>query len=116
MRSSISGKRGTFSWRRNGWRGARAQYAAITGDGDALDNLAARFHHGLVRIHPWPNGNGRHGRKATDILLERWNRRPFSWGATSGSADVAEVRSRYIAALRHADAGDITPLYEFVRS
>ena len=46
----------------------------------ALDELAVRFHHELVRIHPWPNGNGRHGRLATDVLLRSWGRPPFSWG------------------------------------
>ena len=33
------------------------------------DELAVRFHHRLVFVHPYPNGNGRHGRLATDILL-----------------------------------------------
>ena len=33
------------------------------------DELAAQFHHQLVFIHPYPNGNGRHSRLATDILL-----------------------------------------------
>ncbi len=33
------------------------------------DELAARFHHRLVQIHPFPNGNGRHGRISTDGLL-----------------------------------------------
>lgn len=31
---------------------------------------AARFHHRLVQIHLFPNGNGRHARIATDIMLE----------------------------------------------
>lgn len=31
---------------------------------------AARFHHRMVQIHPFPNGNGRHARIATDIMLE----------------------------------------------
>jgi Fic-DOC domain mobile mystery protein B len=29
------------------------------------DEIAARFHHRLVSIHPYPNGNGRHSRLAT---------------------------------------------------
>jgi len=28
------------------------------------DEIAARFHHRLVQIHPFPNGNGRHARLA----------------------------------------------------
>jgi Fic-DOC domain mobile mystery protein B len=35
------------------------------------EELAVRFHHELVLIHPFPNGNGRHSRLATDLLLER---------------------------------------------
>lgn len=34
-----------------------------------LDEIAARLHHGLVAIHPFPNGNGRHARLMTDLLL-----------------------------------------------
>ncbi|MEX2182629.1 MAG: mobile mystery protein B [Gemmatimonadaceae bacterium] len=92
------------------------QYEAIARDDDALDKLAARFHHELVRIHPWPNGNGRHGRLATDLLLERWKRPPFTWGAASGGADHPATRSRYIEALRRADTGEFTQLHEFVRT
>lgn len=31
--------------------------------------IAVRFHHKLVAIHPFPNGNGRHSRLMTDVLL-----------------------------------------------
>jgi Fic-DOC domain mobile mystery protein B len=30
------------------------------------DEIAVRFHHRLVAIHPFPNGNGRHSRLAAD--------------------------------------------------
>ncbi len=93
-----------------------AQRAAIGSDPEGLDQLAARFHHGLVRIHPWPNGNGRAGRLATDLLLLRWGREPFSWGAEGPPARAAGVRERYIAAMRSADAGAFAALFEFVRS
>ena len=33
------------------------------------DEIAVRFHHRLVWIHPYPNGNGRHARLATDSFL-----------------------------------------------
>jgi len=33
------------------------------------DELAVRFHHGLVVIHPFANGNGRWSRLAADILI-----------------------------------------------
>lgn len=92
------------------------QHNAIVGDHDALDELAARFHHELVKIHPWPNGNGRHGRLATELLLQRWRRPPFTWSAASGGADQRTNRDRYIAALRLADNGEFKQLYEFVRA
>lgn len=94
----------------------KAQWEACDGDGDELDRLAARFHHELVRIHPWPNGNGRHGRMATDLLLRMWKRPPFSWGAISGDTEPARTRDRYINALSRADANDYAQLYEFVRA
>ena len=33
------------------------------------DEIAARFHHRLVSIHPFVNGNGRHARLIADLLL-----------------------------------------------
>jgi Fic-DOC domain mobile mystery protein B len=79
------------------------------------DEIAARFHHRLVSIHPYSNGNGRHARLATDLLLKSMERAPFSWG--SGNLVVqGDVRSRYIAALRAADKYHIEKLLEFVRS
>jgi Fic-DOC domain mobile mystery protein B len=81
----------------------------------APDEIAARFHHRLVWIHPFPNGNGRHARLATDLLLVALGRPRFSWGRTS-LVDANETRTLYVAALRAADAHDIGPLLEFVRS
>lgn len=83
---------------------------------EALDDVAMRFHHQMVRIHPWPNGNGRHARLATDLLLRQWQRPPFSWGGGSDLEAHGGARAAYIAALRAADAGDFTLLRAFVRS
>lgn len=79
------------------------------------DEIAIRFHHRLVAIHPFPNGNGRHARLAADLLVERLGGEPFSWGGGS-LADLGELRARYVAALRAADDHDIGPLLEFARS
>jgi Fic-DOC domain mobile mystery protein B len=79
------------------------------------DEIAARFHHRLVSIHPYPNGNGRHSRLATDLLLTSLGRGRFTWGSAN-LVDAGEARSRYIAALRAADARDFAPLMAFVRS
>jgi Fic family protein len=81
-----------------------------------LDDIVMRFHYELVRIHPWPNGNGRHARLAADVLLEAWGRPPFTWGSAGDLVAPGEVRAAYIAALRRADGGDFTPLRAFVRS
>ena len=79
------------------------------------DEIAARFHHRLVSIHCYPNGNGRHARLAADLLLKSMCRERFSWGGKN-LVDIGEARKRYIAALQAADRHDIGPLLEFVRS
>lgn len=81
-----------------------------------VDEIAVRFHHRLVYIHPFPNGNGRHARMATDFLLKKQlGTNAFSWG--SASIDViSHVRRDYIHALRTADNGNYQPLLEFVRT
>lgn len=80
-----------------------------------LDEIAARFHHRLTQIHPFPNGNGRHARLMTDILLKVNGAEPFDWG-NSDLVASGEVRDRYIAALRAADGRDYSLLQDFVRS
>ena len=82
---------------------------------DEPDEIAARFHHRLVWIHPFPNGNGRHARIATDLLLVSMGRPRFTWGRVN-LVDPGETRQRYVDALRAADHHDIGPLLEFVRS
>jgi fido (protein-threonine AMPylation protein) len=74
-----------------------------------------RFHHRLVLIHPFPNGNGRHARLAADLLVIRLGREQFSWGMDS-LGDAGGVRQRYIAALKIADQFDVPPLLAFARS
>jgi Fic-DOC domain mobile mystery protein B len=79
------------------------------------DEIAARFHHRLVFIHCYPNGNGRHARLAADLLLSAMGEKPFSWGSAN-LADEGETRTRYIEALQAADGHDYAPLFAFVRS
>jgi Fic-DOC domain mobile mystery protein B len=79
------------------------------------DEIAVRFHHRLVLIHPFPNGNGRHGRLAADLLAVRLGLRRFTWGS-GNLLEPAETRRQYIAALRAADAHEIGPLLAFSRS
>ena len=79
------------------------------------DEIAIRFHHRLVGIHPFTNGNGRHARLMADLLVERLKRPRFTWGRRS-LIDASDTRQEYIAALRAADRRDIAPLRAFARS
>ena len=79
------------------------------------DEIAVRFHHRLVRIHPFPNGNGRHSRLMADLLAMRLGRDRFSWGWES-LLEAGGLRARYIAALHAADEHDIGPLLAFARA
>ena len=76
------------------------------------DEISIRFHHRLVAIHPFPNGNGRHARLMADLMIERLGGKPFSWGGGS-LHNIGELRAAYVAALRAADNHDIGPLILF---
>ena len=75
--------------------------------------IIARFHHRLVFIHPFPNGNGRFSRVMADLLAERLEKKPSSWGA-SDLQQTSEVRHRYINALRAANHGHYEDLIKFI--
>jgi Fic-DOC domain mobile mystery protein B len=81
------------------------------------DEIAVRFHHRLVCIHPFPNGNGRHSRLITEILQENVLNQPrFTWGRAN-LALKGQDRTKYIESLQAADrTADYQPLLEFVRS
>lgn len=79
------------------------------------DELAVRFHHRLVQIHPFPNGNGRHARLMADLLVMSLGGDRFSWGSAN-LQDVGALRRAYITALQAADNHDIGPLLAFARS
>ena len=91
-----------------------ARYWAENGTFAPLE-AAARFHHRMVQIHLFPNGNGRHARIAADVYLEeRFGHEPVDWAAGHDLQRMNERRMQYIAALRAADRGDYGPLLEFV--
>ncbi len=79
------------------------------------DEIAARFHHKLVHIHAFSNGNGRHARLATDYMLTILGNKIFSWGRHDLTSKN-DTRKRYIKALQAADKGEYQPLVVFVRS
>jgi Fic-DOC domain mobile mystery protein B len=81
----------------------------------APDEIAVRFHHTLVSVHPFPDGNGRWSRLMADVLATRLGQRRFTWGGNLLS-DAGGMRQSYIDALRAADGHDLGPLLAFARS
>lgn len=80
------------------------------------DEIAIRFKHRLVKIHPFPNGNGRHSRLCADILISQaLNQQVFPWGGKN-LTDQSETRTKYLKAIYQADQENIEPLIEFARS
>lgn len=79
------------------------------------DEIAVRFHHRLVLIHPFPNGNGRHARLIADVLVIKLGRPTFTWGSVN-LVEEGSARRQYLEAVLVADNGDIRPLLLFARS
>jgi len=79
------------------------------------DELAVRFHHRLVAVHPFPNGNGRWSRLAADLLIVRLGGTRFTWGRFN-LRTANDVRRGYIDALHAADGHHLAPLIDFARS
>ena len=79
------------------------------------DECAIRFGYRLVVVHPFPNGNGRWSRLASDALIVALGGTRFSWGAAS-LTEPGRQRREYITALQTADSrGDLGPLLAFAR-
>jgi Fic-DOC domain mobile mystery protein B len=106
------------------WRQIRMQVPALLADiayqvehrVASVDEIAVRFHHRLVAIHPFPNGNGRHARLMADVLIEQLKAPRFSWGGSSSLVDASALRRQYIAALQQADRGQLDELLAFARA
>lgn len=81
----------------------------------AANEMAVRFHHRIVLVHPFPNGNGRWSRLAADLLIVQQGGGRFTWGSTNLQAS-SDVRRAYIDALHAADHHDLEPLIAFARS
>jgi hypothetical protein len=73
---------------------------------DLFPERAADLHCRFEQIHPFLDGNGRAGRLLTNLLLIRMGYPP----AIIRKAE----RTRYLTALRRADAGDHAPLAELL--
>ncbi len=83
------------------------------------DEIAIRFHHRLVFIHAFVNGNGRHARLVCDLLIQSLGNRSFSWGSKTYNhndlSSLNDMRRAYISALKSADKGNYEPLIIFSR-
>lgn len=76
--------------------------------------IAVRFHHRLVKIHPFPNGNGRHSRIMADLICKHLLNIPaIDWSGGKNLQEQCERRTEYINALRSADGYDYQPLLIF---
>lgn len=76
--------------------------------------IAVRFHHRLVKIHPFPNGNGRHARIIADALLTKvMDEPPISWADKEDLQSIEDRRNEYISALKEADNENYDPLFDF---
>lgn len=90
--------------------------AWVTYNSFTPDELCIRLHHGLVAIHPWRNGNGRHARLLADRLALPLGRDTFTWGGGAELEARNDTRARYLSALKQADQGDFAPLVTFART
>ncbi|MDQ2994395.1 MAG: mobile mystery protein B [Pseudomonadota bacterium] len=81
----------------------------------STEEIAIRFHHRLVQIHCFPNGNGRHARCASNKLAKELQIPDFTWGSIN-LTNPSEIRGKYIKALQCADKHSYDALIQFARS
>ena len=83
---------------------------------DSLLPFIADYHHALVWVHPFNDGNGRWSRLACDVVVKhRANQPDLTWATDTLNVDSDE-RARYIAGLKSADNGDYTPLSKYLET
>ena len=81
---------------------------------DDLLRFIARYHHALVLVHPFNNGNGRWSRLACDaVVAGLTDHPPIVWAMDILAVD-SEERHAYIEALRQADQHDFQPLTSYL--
>ena len=81
--------------------------------GLTIVDQAARIHHRLVYIHPYPNGNGRFSRLVSDRYLKSWKCSFPKWPI--GIGKNGSTRKNYIRALQRADLGEYDDLISYMK-
>ncbi len=77
---------------------------------DVLEQ-AVHLHHRSVKVHPFLNGNGRWARMLSNIWL-RLHGSPITVWPEETIGTVSTIRDAYIEAIRDADNGRFTALFE----
>lgn len=77
----------------------------LTKDEPQILPITAKLHHDFVLIHPFDDGNGRVARMLVNYVLMRHGYPPV--------IVPTQEKPAYLAALRLADAGDLTHLVEY---
>ena len=75
---------------------------------------AARIHHRLAFIHPFPNGNGRFSRFVSNLFLMSHRCTLSSWPQEMHKNGCLH-RTMYLGVLREADQGNFQPLIDYIR-
>jgi hypothetical protein len=88
----------------------RKTYPVASGSSESERIAAvAAFHHGMLTIHPFLDGNGRVAR----ALLQQ---QVFEFTGRYVTADFTEVPAEYFQALSAADKGNPLPLQELIKA
>jgi Fic-DOC domain mobile mystery protein B len=81
---------------------------------EKLVPFIARYHHALVSVHPFDNGNGRWSRLCCDAVVAHLAKEPPIVWATDTLIKNSDERSAYIEALILADEFNYQPLIEYL--
>ncbi len=81
---------------------------------EKLVPFIARYHHALVSVHPFDNGNGRWSRLCCDAVVEHLAKEPPIVWATDTLIKNSDERSAYIEALILADEFNYQPLIDYL--
>ena len=73
--------------------------------------ISAYFHHKLVYIHPFLNGNGRWARFVVNLYLKCKSNLSLNW-PEKDITNEGSIRENYILALKEADNNNLLPLIE----